>query len=74
VPFLDLNELIAREYDALGQPLVHSFFPSDHTHTNRDGATLSAWVVVGALKALPDDPVAPYLSGEATAVTPLTAR
>ena len=74
VPFLDLNELIAREYDALGQERVHALFPADHTHTNRDGAMLSAWVAVGALKGLPNDPVAPYLSGEATAVRPLAVR
>jgi oligogalacturonide lyase len=61
VPFLDLNELIAREYDALGPDKVHAFFPSDHTHTNREGAALSARVAVDALRRLPDRPVAKYL-------------
>jgi oligogalacturonide lyase len=60
VPFIDLNDLIAREYEALGPDATHAFFPHDHTHTNRDGAALSARVAVQAMKALPSGPLAPY--------------
>lgn len=68
VPFLDLNELIAREYDRLGPDRVAAFFPADHTHTNLEGARLSARVVVAALNGLPQNPVAAYLSPEGRAV------
>jgi lysophospholipase L1-like esterase len=67
-PFLDLNELIAERYDALGHDEVMKLFPQmtpdEHTHTNRAGAELSANVVVTALRALPDDPLAAYLRKE----------
>ena len=68
VPFLDLNELIAREYDALGAEKVKTFFPHDNTHTNLEGATLSARVVIAALKGLSQNPVGAYLSAESGAV------
>jgi lysophospholipase L1-like esterase len=65
VPFLDLNELIAARYDALGHDEVMKLFPAvtpdEHTHTNMAGAQFNAGVVVSALKALPDDPLAAYL-------------
>jgi hypothetical protein len=35
--------------------------PDEHTHTNMAGAQFNAGVVVSALKALPDDPLAAYL-------------
>jgi lysophospholipase L1-like esterase len=68
VPYLDLNELIAREYDGLGQERVKTFFPHDNTHTNLEGATLSARVVIAALRRLSQNPVGAYLSAEAAAV------
>jgi len=60
-PFLDLHERIAERYDALGPEKVDPLFGDPHTHTSRAGAELNAKVVVEALKALPDDPLAPYL-------------
>jgi lysophospholipase L1-like esterase len=57
VPFVDLNELVAREYDALGAEKVKAFFPRDHTHTSRAGAELSARVAAAALRAIPNTPV-----------------
>jgi lysophospholipase L1-like esterase len=68
VPFIDINELIAREYDALGPGKVAAFFPHDHTHTELEGARLNARVVVAALKGLPRNPLATYLSPAAAAV------
>lgn len=70
VPFIDLNELVAREYDGLGPERVAPLFEGDHTHTSLEGARLTARVVVGALNALPENPLAPYLSAEGAAVDP----
>lgn len=63
-PFLDLNELIATRYDSLGEAKVNALFADEHTHTTLDGAKLNAEVVVSALKALPQDPLAPYLTAQ----------
>ncbi|HEY1022470.1 MAG TPA: rhamnogalacturonan acetylesterase [Flavisolibacter sp.] len=49
--FIDLNEIVATRYEALGTDAVKAFFPVDHTHTNREGAQLNAQIVVDALKA-----------------------
>ena len=42
--FIDLNELIARKYEAAytEATLKAAFFPADHTHTNYEGASLNA--------------------------------
>jgi len=57
VAFIDLNEIIARRYDALGEAKVEPLFADPHTHTSRAGAKLNAEAVVAGLKALPKDPV-----------------
>jgi lysophospholipase L1-like esterase len=51
-PFIDLNELIAREYDRLGADRVEAMFADEHTHTSRAGAELNARIVLDALRAL----------------------
>lgn len=61
VPLLDLNELIARRYDPLGQEAVTALFADKRVHTSKEGAELNAAVVIGALASLPKDPVAGYL-------------
>ena len=62
VPFIDLNNQVAAKYDALGFDKVKAaYFPGDHTHTSPAGALLNATSVVECLKALPTDPLAPYL-------------
>jgi lysophospholipase L1-like esterase len=60
-PFVDLNEIIARKYDALGPEKVKPLFADPHTHTSREGAELNAKAVIEGLKALNPDPLAAYL-------------
>jgi len=49
VPFIDLNELVALRYEALGAERVESLFADEHTHTSRAGADLNAEVVAKSL-------------------------
>jgi lysophospholipase L1-like esterase len=60
-PFVDLNKIIAERYDAMGPKKVNPLFGDAHTHTTMAGAELNARCVIAGLKALPDDPLAPYL-------------
>jgi lysophospholipase L1-like esterase len=69
VSFLDLNEIIARRYDDLGQEKVEPLFGDEHTHTSPAGAELNAECVVAALKGLKENPLAPYLSDKGRSVT-----
>ena len=50
--FVDLNAIIADQYDRLGADSVKGFFPGDHTHTNEAGARLNAAAVVTGLRGL----------------------
>ena len=50
--FVDLNAIIADQYDRLGAGSVKGFFPGDHTHTNEAGARLNAAAVVTGLRGL----------------------
>ena len=71
--FIDLNELIARRYDELGREKVMPLFSpeaTETTHTGWDGAVLNAEIVVSGLKALKDDPLAPYFSAVAQGIAP----
>jgi len=70
IDFIDLNEIIARRYDALGEAKVEPLFADPHTHTSRAGAELNAECVVAGLKALKDDPVAKFFSEKGQAVAP----
>lgn len=59
--FIDLNELVASRYEAMGQDSVKMFFPGDHTHTNRDGAMLNAETVASAIRGVRDCPLRGYI-------------
>ena len=59
--FIDLHELIARDYDALGAEKVNPFFADERVHTSAAGAEFNAVRVVQGLRALPQNPVAGYL-------------
>ncbi len=67
-PLIDLNEIIARQYDALGPERVEPLFGDPHTHTSRAGAELNAQSVISGLKGLESDPLAAYFSAKAEAV------
>jgi lysophospholipase L1-like esterase len=68
VPFVDLTNIIADEYERLGQEKVKELFGPDHTHTSPAGAELNASLVVAGLKALKKNPLAPYFSAKGKAV------
>jgi lysophospholipase L1-like esterase len=57
--FIDLNDIVARHYDQLGQEKVKSefFTPTDHTHTTPAGAELNAQCVVEGIRGLKDSPL-----------------
>jgi hypothetical protein len=56
------DALVAARYDGLGRDAVAPLFPTDDTHTSREGARLTAATAAAALGALPGSPVASYLS------------
>ena len=68
VAFVPLNEIVARRYDVFGEDAVNSFFGDAHTHTNRVGAELNAESVVAGLKALRENPLAPFFNARAAQV------
>ncbi|HEY1788486.1 MAG TPA: rhamnogalacturonan acetylesterase [Verrucomicrobiae bacterium] len=71
VSFLDINEIIARDYDALGREKVQLLFVAGAgPHTSLAGAETNATCVIAALKDLKTNPVAEYFSGKANAVAP----
>jgi hypothetical protein len=59
--FIDLNKIIADQYDRMGPDSVKHFFPGDHTHTNEAGARLNAAAVVTGLRQLPNLPIVKFL-------------
>jgi len=62
VPFVDVTNIIADQYQKMGQAGVRKFFLIDHTHTNPAGADFNAAAVIAGLKALPNSPFLPYLA------------
>jgi lysophospholipase L1-like esterase len=86
--FIDLNELIARQYDALGKDKVDLLYvptpaeaaalggnaKGETVHTGWDGAVIDAECVVSGLKALKDDPVANFFSTRGQAIPAVDAN
>ena len=71
VPFIDLNEIIARQYDSLGQEKVNALFVANAgPHTSLAGAQTNAICVVSGLKALKENPLAKFFSEKAESVLP----
>lgn len=72
--FIDLNEIIARKYEALGPEKVEPLFgTNEHTHTSADGADLNAQCVIAGLKGIKDNPLASYFSAKAKDISPYNA-
>ncbi|MEJ6980098.1 rhamnogalacturonan acetylesterase [Pedobacter sp. P351] len=61
--FVDLNRLIADQYDKIGEGnVLGTYFTSkDHTHTIEAGAKMNAGCVVDGLKELKKNPLKKYL-------------
>jgi rhamnogalacturonan acetylesterase len=59
--FIDLHERIATTYEQMDTLKVNSFFPADHTHTNKAGAELNAQKVVEGIKDLKKCKLKKYL-------------
>lgn len=70
VPFIDLTNRMADEFDKLGEEAVKAMYPQDHTHFNPKGADLHAAMVVAGLKGLRPSPVTNFLSEKGRAVVP----
>src|SRR5262249_19569958 len=68
VGFIDLDEIVARRYEALGSDKVDLLFADEHTHTTMAGAEINAASVISGLKALKPDLLASFYSAKAATV------
>ncbi|MFV8325339.1 rhamnogalacturonan acetylesterase [Flavobacterium sp. ZS1P14] len=59
--YIDLNEIVALKYEALGKEKVKAFFPKDHTHTGFEGANLNALSVAESLKKIKECSLKEYI-------------
>ena len=59
--YIDLNEIVALKYEALGKEKVKPFFPKDHTHTGAEGAAFNALAVAESLKKIKDCGLKDYI-------------
>jgi rhamnogalacturonan acetylesterase len=50
--FIDLHNTISDEFEKIGEKKTTTFFPQEHTHTNKEGAMLNAQIVVNEIKKL----------------------
>jgi hypothetical protein len=55
--FIDVNDLVAARYEALGEAAVNPLFGDPNLHTSLAGAKVNAEIVAVALRALPGDPL-----------------
>lgn len=61
VYFIDLNNLLGDAYEKLGREKASSFFPIEHTHTNKEGAVFNANMVVKGIRELKKCSLKKYL-------------
>lgn len=59
--FIDLNNTIALEYEAMGPKIVSEFFQGDRTHTNEAGARLNALTLAEQIKSIKECALGGYL-------------
>ena len=69
--FVNLNEIVAGEYEKLEAPAVESLFADKGTHTSPAGAELNARCVVSGVRALSGAPFDRYLSQKGKDVQPV---
>lgn len=67
VPFVDVTNAIADQYDKMGEANVKAWFPEDHTHTSPEGADFNASLVVAGLKGI-NSPLAAFLAAKGQAM------
>ena len=67
-PFIDVTNIVADQYEKLGEEKVKPLFSTDHTHTSPEGADRNAAAVVAGWKALAGGVPAGWLSAKGTAV------
>lgn len=63
--YIDINELIALEFEKLGPEKVAPLFADARTHSTQAGALLNAETVIAAIKALKRSNLKKYLSAKA---------
>jgi len=73
IPVLDLTNLCADKYEAMGREEVNKLY-SDHNHTYVPGAQIVAESIVSGLKAFPDSPFIPLLSDKGNTVATADAK
>jgi len=74
-PFIDINEIIARQYDELGKEKVNALFVAGAgPHTSLAGAQTNAICVIAGIKGLKENPLTAYLSEAGKSVTPVTLK
>ena len=61
VPFIDVTNLVADQYEKLGEEKVKDLFSTDHTHTSPAGAEINAATVAAALKSM-NSPLAAFMA------------
>lgn len=68
--FIDLNDLVATRYEALGKDKVTTlYFLTEHTHTTPAGAALNAAMVAEGLRRLKDCPLSGMLVAPGSSTT-----
>ena len=71
--FINLNEIVAQQFEKLGPEKVEAFFADKRTHSTPAGAEFNARCVVAGLRALPGAPLDHYLSEKGKSVEPAAA-
>ena len=59
--YIDLNEVVALKYEAVGKEKVKAFFPKDHTHTGAEGANFNALSLAESIKKLKECGLKDYI-------------
>lgn len=68
--YIDLNELVALEFERLGPEKVEPLFADRRTHSTQAGALLNAQMVIAAFKALKNPQLKKFLAKSSDAIRP----